>query len=222
MCIPKHYYLMIDTETCGTLEQPLVYDFGIAVIDRKGNIYQRFSFIIKEVFYGMPKKMQTAYYKNKLPQYYKDIANGRRKVISFFTAQKIIQLLIEKWNIMAVIAHNARFDYHALNNTCTILNNSEEKCHFFPFKIPVWCTYTMAQQIYKNRPVYRKYCEVNNYLCKNGQVKLTAEVLYRFITNNDNFEESHTALEDVQIEIEIFKHIMRQHKKIRKTYYIEK
>ena len=222
MGIPKHYYLMIDTETCGTLENPLVYDFGIAVIDRKGNIYQRFSFIIKEVFYDMHEKMQTAYYKEKLPQYYDDISRGKRRIVSFWTAKKIIQLLFEKWNIIAVIAHNARFDYNALNNTCTILNNSEKKCYFFPFKTPIWCTFTMAQQIYKNRPTYKKYCEDNNYICKNGQVRLTAEVLYRFITNTEDFQEKHTALEDVQIEVEIFKHIMRQHKKIRKTYYIEK
>ncbi|MGN0961495.1 MAG: hypothetical protein ACI4PF_04780 [Christensenellales bacterium] len=221
MGIPKHYYLMIDTETCGTLENPLVYDFGIAVIDRKGNIYQRFSLVIKEVFYDMYDKMQTAYYKEKLPQYYDDIANGK-KVVSFWTAKKIVQLLFEKWNITAVIAHNARFDYNALNNTCTVLNNSEQKCYFFPLGTPIWCTFTMAQQIYKKRPTYKKYCEDNNYICKNGQVRLTAEILYRFITNTDDFQEKHTALEDVQIEVEIFKHIMRQHKKIRKTYYIEK
>jgi len=33
--IPKHYYLMVDTETCGTLENGFVYDLGMAVVDRQ-------------------------------------------------------------------------------------------------------------------------------------------------------------------------------------------
>ena len=37
-------------------------------------------------------------------------------------------------------------------------------------------------------------------LKKNNQVKLTAEVIFRFITKNNNFVESHTGLEDVLIE----------------------
>ena len=36
MGIPKHFYLMVDTETCGDLENPYVYDLGMAIIDRKG------------------------------------------------------------------------------------------------------------------------------------------------------------------------------------------
>lgn len=35
--------------------------------------------------------------------------------------------------------------------------------------------------------------------------RLTAEILYRYLTNNVDFVESHTGLEDVMIEKEIFK-----------------
>ena len=34
----KEMYLVIDTETCNTVEQPLPYDIGYAIYDRMGNI----------------------------------------------------------------------------------------------------------------------------------------------------------------------------------------
>lgn len=221
MSIAKHFYLMVDTETCGDLENAYVYDLGMAIVDRKSRVYARYSFVIHEVFYGMPELMKTAYYSNKLPQYFEDIATGKRKVVSFWMARKIARALIEKWNCVAVVAHNARFDYNALNHTATALGNGFTEINFFP-KIPIWCTLTMARQIYLKKPTYKKYCQENNYLCKNGTPRLTAEILYRFITQNDNFVESHTGLEDVMIEKEILSHILRQHKKIVKTYYRER
>ena len=83
-------------------------------------------------------------------------------------------------------------------------------------------TLQMAKQIYAKRPTYIDYCKENGYLCKNGTPRLTAEILYRFIMRDKTFTESHTGLEDVMIEKEILVHILRQHKKIRRTYYCER
>ena len=59
----------------------------------------------------------------------------------------------------------------------------------------------------------------NGFVTKNGQPKLTAEVLYRYISRDLKFSEKHTGLEDVKIERLIFKWIMRQHKAMQRTYY---
>lgn len=122
MGIPKHYYLMVDTETCGDLEKPYVYDLGMAIVDRKGKVYAKYSFVIADIFYGMADLMQTAYYAEKIPMYKEDIKNGTRKVIDFFTANRVARELIKRWNVTAIVAHNARFDNNALNNTATFLN----------------------------------------------------------------------------------------------------
>ena len=220
MGIPKHYYLMVDTETCGGLENPYVYDLGMAIVDRKGKVYAKYSFVIAEVFYGMADLMQTAYYAEKIPMYKEDIKSGKRKVIDFYTANRVARELIKRWNVTAVVAHNTRFDNNALNNTATFLNG--KKSYFFPYGIPLWCTLAMAKQIYAKRPTYIDYCKENGYLCKNGTPRLTAEILYRFIMRDKTFTESHTGLEDVMIEKEILVHILRQHKKIRRTYYCER
>ena len=212
----KNYYLMIDTETANGLDCPLVYDVGFAVIDKQGNVYENFSFVIYEVFCKMKDLMQTAYYKEKIPQYEKDLTNGKRKIATFKTVKKIIRNLCKKYNIVAIVAHNARFDYKSLTNTERYLTKSKYR-YFLPYGVPVWCTLTMARQTIAQQPTYKMWCKENGFTTKNGAVRLTAEVLYRFITQDIGFIEKHTGLEDVMIEKEIFTKILRQHKKINKS-----
>ena len=54
----KHFYLQLDTETCGDLENPYVYDLGMAVVDRQGNVYETYNFVIYDVYVGMKELMQ--------------------------------------------------------------------------------------------------------------------------------------------------------------------
>ena len=56
---------------------------------------------------------------------------------------------------------------------------------------------------------------------KNGKPKATAEILYRYISGNNDFVENHTGLEDVLIEKEIFVRCMKQHKKMKKSPWKE-
>ena len=56
-------------------------------------------------------------------------------------------------------------------------------------------------------------------MTKSNQVRLTAEILYRYITGNEKFKEEHTGLEDVLIEVEIFKYCRAKHKKMEKRLY---
>ena len=77
----------------------------------------------------------------------------------------------------------------------------------------------MAQDTICKQKRYQKFCEENGYLTKNGQVRKTAEILYRYLINNTDFVESHTGLEDVNIERQIFMACLRQHKKMRRNAY---
>ena len=35
----KKFYMVLDTETANGLDDPLVYDIGFAIIDKKGQVY---------------------------------------------------------------------------------------------------------------------------------------------------------------------------------------
>lgn len=214
----KNYYLVIDTETANGLDEPLTYDIGFAVIDKKGNIYETFSYIVSEVFFGMRDVMQSAYYATKIPKYEKDIAEGKRVVAPFAVIRAKVIEMLNKYQITAVIAHNARFDVTALNTTQRYLTKSKYR-YFFPYGTQIWDSLAMARTTIGRQPTYKMWCKERGYITRNGMPRLTAEVLYRFITQDETFDESHTALEDVLIELLIFVRCVRQHKKMQRTYW---
>ena len=206
-------YLGFDTETCNSLidekgkldlSNSLVYDIGWEIVDRFGKSYKERSFVVKEIW-NDAVLMDSAYYKDKIPQYEKDIEDGKRIIAPF---EKIRMYLLsdrKKWNCKAVFAHNAYFDYNALNVTARYLTGSKLR-YFFPYKVEIWDTLKMSRQAIGKTEEYSKFCVDNEYLTnhKKPQNRLTAEILYRYITGNNDFIESHTGLEDVMIEKEIF------------------
>ena len=69
----------------------------------------------------------------------------------------------------------------------------------------------MSRQILKNNEDYGAFCYENDYLTKNGQRRYTSEIIYQWLTNSTNFVESHTGLEDVKIERQIFEFCYSEH-----------
>lgn len=220
----KNYYLVVDTETANTngdnMQDPLVYDIGGAIVDKKGVVYETFSFIIYDVFYNMRSLMKSAYYADKIPAYQTQIDNKERKVVTFFTAKKHIKNICEKWNVKSIIAHNMCFDYKATNQTQRYLTKSKYR-YFFPYGIELWDTQKMAHDTICKQKGYIEWCKENGYMTKHKKPRPQekAEVIYRYITGDDDFIESHTGLEDVLIEKEIFAHCIRQHKAMTKRCF---
>lgn len=221
----RNYYLTLDTETCPLVKmdkvdpwQMFVYDVGGAIVDKKGNVYETFSYVISDIFQAETDLMKSSYYADKLPQYVQDLSSGKRQMVSFYTARKTIFDLCDKYEVKAIIAHNARFDYGALTNTQRWLTKSKYRS-FLPKSVPLWDTQKMARDTICKQPTYKKWCEQTGNLTKTGRVKESAEALYRYITCQDDFNESHTALEDVLIEKEIFAKCIAQHKKMRKEAF---
>lgn len=224
----RNYFIVLDTETANgiirgdklDLSDSLVYDLGFAVVDKYGTVYKTYSFVIKEIFFGEKEMMDSAYYADKRNIYLQDIKEGSRQVVSFYQARKILLDTMREYNTNIVCAHNARFDLNALNNTQRWLTSSRYR-YFFKYGTVIWDSLKMSRDIFKNLKGYKKFCLDNGYMTrhKTPQIRLTAEIIYRYITGNNNFIESHTGLEDVLIENEIVKHCFRQHKKMRKELF---
>lgn len=212
----RSYFLTIDTETANNINNPLVFDIGGAIHDKQGNVMETFSFIVKEVFCGMPDLMAECFYQSKLPMYRAQIEQGFRQVKSWYEVRTHVHKLCDKYSVKAIIAHNMRFDYRSTNTTQRYLTYSKYR-YFFPKDIPLWDTLSMARDTIVKQKTYIRFCENNGYCTKNGKPRATAEILYRYITNNVDFTESHTGLEDVLIEKEIFVKCIRQHKKMKRS-----
>ena len=216
-----HYLIGIDTETCNgftengklDLSQSLVYDIGWNITNKKGKIYKTRSFVIYEVFVLLKDVMQSAYYADKIPQYEEDIKNGTRKLVRFSTAHKIFLQDIKEYRAKAVFAHNASFDVRALNNTLRYLTQSRKR-FFFPFGIEIWDTLKMARQTIARQKGYESFCRANNFMTKHKtpRCRCTAEVLYKYLTGDLDFQENHTGLEDVLIETYILMACFKTHK----------
>ena len=199
-------YIMLDTETTNSLDDPICYDVGFAVVDREGAIYESHSFVVAEVFLN-EELMASAYFIEKIPQYWEDIKNGTRKLAKFNTIRKVLAETMKKYNTNIVIAHNALFDYRSTAKTQRYLTKSKYR-YFLPYGTEVWDTLKMAREVLKNDVDYDNFCYNNNYLTKRGRKRYTAEILYRFFTGDNEFIESHTGLEDVTIEKVIFAECM--------------
>ena len=216
----KHYYLVIDTETTGTLEKPIIYDLGGAIIDRYGNVYETFSFVIKEMWHDNWEMLRSAHYAEKLPNYQKELILGIRELVTYYQAKQHIENLCEKYNVKAIMAHNAAFDYRATRNTQKFLTDGKYST-FLPYEIEIWDTMKMARDVIATKKSYIKFCQENDYMTNHtpSRVKVTAEVLYRFISGDNEFIEKHTGLEDVLIEKEIFAYCVKQHKAMRRNLF---
>ena len=217
----KEIYALIDTETANEINCPLFYNFAVAFIDQHGNTYETGSFINRDIFFDRPELMQSAYYANKIPQYIEQIRNGEIQVASLYEIKKWFNDKCREYNVKAIIAHNARFDYKACNTTQRYETASKYR-FFFPYGVEIWDTLVMARDVICSKPTYKKWCAENDFICSNGQPRATAEVLYRFISKELDFEEEHKAMEDVNIECEIFWYCINQHKKMRRNCFKDK
>lgn len=220
------YRIVLDTETCPidkdfegvTPSNMWVYDCGWAVVDRNGNVYKTRSFVNADIFLNEKIAMNSAYYQNKIPKYWDDIKSGERILTSFAKIRKALLEDIAEFKVTEIYAHNMRFDYGTLNTTQRWLTKSKYR-YFFPKSIIICDTLKMSRDVLGKMPTYRRFCEENSYTTKNGKPRFTAEIIYRFITKNNDFVENHTGLEDVMIEKEILAYCYKQHKKMRKELF---
>lgn len=211
------YYLVLDTETANGLDFPLVYDIGGVVADKQGRIYERFSFVIRDIFVYERELMRTAYYANKIPSYVSDIHEGKRKMIDFYHARRYILELMNKYHIHDVAAYNAHFDMMALNITQRWLTKSKYR-YFFPYNTNFICIWNMACQTICQRVTYKNFCEKHNFTSnRKGEpnaknYSTSAETVFRYLILNPEYTEEHKGYDDVLIEIEIMKRCFSSHK----------
>ncbi len=212
----KEMYLVIDTETCNTIEQPLPYDIGYAITDRHGNIVLERSFIVAEMFLEHKDLMTSCYFAEKVPKYWEDIKQGKRTVKSIFNIRKQIHADMKEYKVKQVGAYNMGFDQRALNNVIRYCSNSYIRW-FFPFGTTYFCIWNMACQVVMNTTSYIKFATQNGLESEKGNLFTNAECCYKYITKQVDFTEEHTGLEDVKIEVEIMAKCFATHKAMKKT-----
>lgn len=200
--------MIIDTETANCVECPLPYDIGYQIINiETGEVKAENSFVISEIFFD-EDLMNSAYYANKIPQYFEEIQKGQRKIKRIFEARRIIINDMKKYHVNKVGAYNMGFDKRATNNDVRYISGSFWRW-FFPYGTKFFCIWNMACSSILNTKAFADFAIKNNFISDCGNIRTNAEITYRYITGVIDFEESHTGLEDVKIEREIFLAVLR-------------
>ena len=57
-------FIVVDTETTNSIDDPLCYDVGFAVVDMFGNVYENYSFVVADIFLDK-ELMSYAYFADK-------------------------------------------------------------------------------------------------------------------------------------------------------------
>ena len=102
-----------------------------------------------------------------------------------------------------------------VNNT--IANSKKEfEADTFRFhgnSYPLFDLWGLSCEYLLNNNEYKKACLENGWKTESGKYfKTSAETTYRFVTGNNNFDEAHTAIDDANIESEIFSLIVKRAK----------
>lgn len=202
-------FIVLDTEATNTGKAnrtrfgvgAQVYDLGYVVADASGAIYFENRIIIADTF-NDAALMGSAYYADKLPQYYTALANGSAKLMTMRDALKTLRADIRTYGVKSVWAYNAMFDRDALNSTVSTASNG-----FCEWALPYGCKWQdimrFAQTSITNTKKYRAWCEVRELVTKAGKPRVTAEVVYQYLTGEDDYTEEHTALQDARDELAI-------------------
>lgn len=214
----RKYIAVFDTETAGSLGSPLVYDLGVSICDKNGTIYEQGKWIIQEIF-DNKQLMNNAYFGSKRPWYVEEIVKGNIPKTPFKVARKQFNDLLEKWNVQTVAAYNLMFDMRALTSTIRYLHRQftpNESKKFLARNLEIQDIWGFACETIYQQKMFHKMVDKRGYFTPKMNPLTNAEIGYRYITGQHDFEERHTALSDTEVEVAILAKCYRTHKKFTK------
>ena len=198
---------VIDTETA-TLGGE-VFDFGLVIADKKGNILATYESIVKEVFENQ-RVMKGAYYFSKVPVFYRPNIRCKRMPVKPWSQITLeVNTLMKKHNVHTLAAYNLAFDLRVCFATSRKYGgflSTKNKKHLDLWRVS--CETLLQQKTFK------KAADTMGWLSEKGNYKTSAEIAFKYAFGDWNFEESHTALDDAIIETQLMTRIFRTKKKI--------
>lgn len=209
----KKTYMILDTETASTACIP--FDIAYTIIDRAGNVIEQQNYLVADLFYspiGQHLLMHDDYSKNKM-QSYVELLQSTAKTLNFAAIREQMRATIAQHNC-TVIAYNAKFDFECLTNFAQSFGFAD----FFTPETQVWDLWNIALHIICNSAKYVNFCKEHDFVSDKGNLKSSAEVVYRYLTQNTTFEEAHTALADTEIEAAIFTACLKRHAKLETNF----
>ena len=207
--------LVLDTETTGDFGQPMIYDFGYKIVTPTGEVLKTKNAIVREIFENK-FVIQKAYYASKMNDYRKMIADGQIEVQTFRAIIKEFISDARKYKVEIISAYNLAFDMAAINATMRLCYSQGDEEKIIEKLInqknkKLLCIWNLACETILDTDEYREFAKSKGWVSEVGNYRTNAEVTYTYITGLEEFKEKHMALDDVNIEVDILLHILKNY-----------
>ena len=190
--------VVFDTETT-SLEKPFCYNIGYVITDLCGNIMVKKDFVVEQVWHN-PMLFTTAYYSDKR-EIYVSRMKGKTAIMEKFgyICQEMIRDF-KAYNVALAFAYNSPFDKGVFEFNCEWF-----KCNN-PFdNVEIKDIMNYVHTFIAFRKEYQDFCDQYQLYTESGNYSTSAETLFKYIAQDLDFVEEHTALADSLIELEILK-----------------
>ncbi len=198
-------FVVTDVET--TMKKTIVFDIAWKSIDRKGRVYGRGSYLIREAF-----RHDVPWYKEKMGDYYDDAYERRIVPTSILEARAEYNAQVKEFqnagHRVILAAYNSRFDFDKLPFTLAEITGG---------KVTRWLDSSVELMDiwdYWGESVPRDYAKRAPASASGKYVSTSAESAYQYEANQPRFKEYHRAWHDVEIESELLLKALSRKKKI--------
>lgn len=203
--------VVFDTETV-SLEKPFCYNIGYTIRDTetRAELVKR-DYVVEQVWHN-PMLFITAYYADKREGYVSAMRSRKTLMDKYgYICRTMIRDFIT-YKVEGAYAYNSPFDDKVFN-----FNSDWYKCAN-PFdNIPIFDIRGYVHNFLLDSDFF-DFCDKYGYYTDAGNYSTTAETVFRYITNNIDFIEDHTALSDSEIEAEILFRCLERGAELNKDY----
>lgn len=213
--------LVLDIETCNSIEDNLAYDVGYAIVNTADeNILLQGTALVGDIFCGEKELMKSAYFADKIPSYWEQLRNQETDIISFYSLQNLIRHFMREYQVRDFAAYNASFDVRGLNKTLRYISKSKNR-FFLPYGTAVHDIWKMAKKEICSTNEYQETAKEKEWFCANSKrISTSAETVYKFLSNDQTFKEVHKGFDDVQIEIKIMLECLRRNPNVETELWV--
>lgn len=191
---------IFDTETT-SIEKPFVYNIGWCIYDTDNRqIVYKADYIAEQIWHNL-ELFTTAYYSEKREWYIGQMKSRKIVMEKLGYITQVMCRVFKQFDVQAAFAYNSNFDEIVFRFNCDWFKIKN------PFdNIPVYDIRGYVHNKIAFTADYQKFCDDNGLYTDSGNYSTTAENVYRFIKQDTEFEEAHTALADSEIELEILQY----------------
>lgn len=179
------------------------YNMGLIVYNRQKGVILERNFVMIDVI-----NKNTPNYK----RFFANVTDIQIDITWTFKVKWQLLEIVKKYNIKEIWAFNKSYDKSATERLFEVKNINQIP----ELKDVTW--YDIQTAIFYTKLLTKKYirfCNDNELYTNRQHISTSAETIYKYLTNNPNFIESHNGLDDCRIELEILKIATKTKKKIK-------